>query len=449
MNDNERQLLTNAFTMRRELIQKLLDDTRNLDLECGYPDSISVADYQRMYDRNGVSTRVAELLPNECWNVVPEIAEDEKETETEFEKTWKELDRKFHFCHYLHRLDVLSGVGQYGVLLIGLNDGKKLSEEVKADKCELTYLKPFSEYFISIGTKEKDVSSPRYGLPVTYLIKSENLDGTLDAVTTTSVHWTRVIHVADNRGVSDVYGIPRMQSVYNYLLDLKKLLGGSAEMFWKGGFPGYAFEVNKERSAALTPEEKTELRTEFLNFSNKLQRYIALVGITAKSLEMQVADPKGHFDTQIKAIGITLGVPYRIFMGSEEAKIASQTDTKTWSRRVSQRQVNYLTPLVVRPFVDRLIELGIMPEPKEYVVKWPSLDEIDPKDAATIAKDKTESLSKYVTTGTDTVIPPFQFLTLVMGFTKDEAEAIIKEAESYQDDREDEEDLDEDENDED
>lgn len=452
MNNDEREMMNNAFTLRRELIQKLLDETRDLDLECGYPAAIATVDYNDVYNRNGVGSRVVELMPEECWNVFPEIEEDDEPAETTFETAWKELEKKFHVCNYLQRLDVLSGVGQFGVLLVGVSDGKQLNEPIDGvsdgrnkkakKKLQLTYLRPFSEFFIDIKEKEKDVASPRYGLPTMYSVKTENLDGTL-ASTTTDIHWTRVVHAADNRTVSETYGVPRMKRVYNYLLDLKKLLGGSAEMFWKGGFPGYAFEVDKERKKALTVAEKKELREEFLNFSNKLQRYIALVGITAKSLHPQVADPKAHFEVQLKAISITLGVPYRVFMGTEEAKLAGGQDVKMWNRRVGKRQESYLTPMMIRPFVDRLIELGILPEPKQYLVKWPKLDEVDPKDSAVIAKDKTESLAKYVVSGADEIMPPFQFLTTVMGYDDEEAKTIIKEIEKWLKDTEPEEDLEE------
>ena len=39
-----------------------------------------------------------------------------------------------------------------------------------------------------------------------------------------------------------------------------------------------------------------------------------------------------------------------------------------------ERQEGYLTPFVIRPFVDRLIALGVLPTPEEgYIVFWPDL----------------------------------------------------------------------------
>ena len=321
--------------------------------------------------------------------------------------------------------------------MLGLSDGLNLNEEVQSSNLELLYVKPLSHYVIEIKERENDVTSPRYSLPKFYSLKTESVDGELSAGET-MVHHSRIVHIADNRLTSDVYGTPRAQNVYNYLLDLKKLLGGSAEMFWKGAFPGIAFEANPERTKSLTTAEKTALRTEFLAYTNSLQRYMALVGVTVRNLEVQVADPASHFTTQLKAIGITLGVPYRKLLGSEEAKLASNEDTKTWNKRVVKRQHDYVSPMVIRPFIDRLIELGVLSEPKEYEIKWPSIEELDPKDSATVLKDRTEAMVKYVSGGVDVLMSPQVFLTEEMGFSDDEAQAIIDEAEVWVDDKVDE-----------
>ena len=425
------------YTMRREIIDALTNSNRDIDLECGYPTNIKVEDYQKLFNRNGIGSRIIRLWPEESWLVVPEIIETDDATETAFEKEWKELEKQFNLYSNLLRVDTLSGIGCFGALLLGLSDGLNLNEEIQSNSLELLYVKPLSHYVIEIKERENDVTSPRYSLPKFYSLKTESVDGELSAGET-MVHHSRIVHIADNRMTSDVYGMPRAQNVYNYLLDLKKLLGGSAEMFWKGAFPGIAFEANPERTKSLTTAEKTALRTEFLAYTNSLQRYMALVGVTVRNLEVQVADPASHFMTQLKAIGITLGVPYRKLLGSEEAKLASNEDTKTWNKRVVKRQHDYVSPMIIRPFIDRIIELGVLPEPKEYEIKWPSIEELDPKDSATVLKDRTEAMVKYVSGGVDVLMPPQIFLTEEMGFSDDEAQAIIDEAEVWVDDKVDE-----------
>ena len=343
----------------------------------------------------------------------------------------------------LHRVDVLSGIGRFGVLLLGLDDGKKLNEPIEGvdletgkgegqsgiPKRKLIYLRPFDESVVDVSKKELDTSNARYGKPVTYSIKFED-DSGMGSSKTKEVHWTRIIHIVDNRGSSELYGAPRMKRVFNRLLDIKKVLGGSAEMFWKGGFPGLSFEVNPDVGA------DTELDTESIKeqvelYQKGLQRYLATRGLTVKSLTPQVADPVNHILSQIRAIGISLNIPYRILLGSEQAELASSQDIKTWNKRMAKRQNIYLTPLIIRPFIDRLIAAGVLPRVEEYHVNWPDLDTPSDKDKADVALTRTEAFQKYGVGGVDQLIPPREYLTTIVRLTVDEADAIVKAAGLY------------------
>ena len=269
--------------------------------------------------------------------------------------------------------------------------------------------------------KEADVNSPRFGFPTMYTMEFE---GTASSETqvTKEVHWTRVIHIADGRESSEINGTPRMQPVYNRLLDLRKILGGSGEMFWKGGFPGLSFESESEPGD--TAIDFDSLKTQMDSYMNGMQRYLATEGMTVKSLAPQVASPKEHVETNMRNIAISMGVPYRIFLGTEEAKLASAQDMRTWNKRIAARQTNYVSPYIIKPFVDRMIIFGILPEPTEYTVDWPDLNAPTDEDKATVAKILTEAISKYVAGGVDALIPPMEFLTTILGMSQEEVEAI-------------------------
>ncbi len=43
-------VLNELFTLRQDMINKLLNPTRDLNYACGYPDSISTSDYQALYE---------------------------------------------------------------------------------------------------------------------------------------------------------------------------------------------------------------------------------------------------------------------------------------------------------------------------------------------------------------------------------------------------------------
>jgi len=447
--DATEMLVANAHLLRSELLTKLLNPGKDINLECGYPDSIAITDYKKLYARNGIAKRVVRILPEETWALPPTVYETEEADETEFEKVWKALQKEKKVFHYLQRIDVLSGIGEFGILLLGIDDGKELSEAVeginevtgeKTGKSEhkLIYLKPFDQTSVTIKTKEISTASPRYGFPKTY---SVSFGGTETSNTQMSkiVHWTRILHIADNRETSEIYGRPRMEPVYNRLLDIRKILGGSGEMFWKGGFPGLSFETQPEVEDLDTESIKDQMEL----YMAGMQRYLAMEGITVKSLSPQVSSPKEHIESNMRNIAISLGIPYRIFLGTEEAKLASAQDITTWNKRLSQRQENYVSPYIIRPFVERLIAFGILPEVKGYIVDWPDLNAPTDEDKANVAKSLTEAMSKYVSAGVDTLIPPMEYLTMVLGFTQEEAEAIEKAALKYTAEQEEEEEIEE------
>ncbi|MBA7692213.1 hypothetical protein ES703_100776 [subsurface metagenome] len=72
-----------------------------------------------------------------------------------------------------------------------------------------------------------------------------------------------------------------------------------------------------------------------------------------------------------------------------------------------------------------------MPTVEEYFVDWPDLNAPSDKEKAEVSKNKTEALAKYVAGGVDTLIPPKEFLMMVMGMSEEEAEVIMKAAEEH------------------
>lgn len=418
--------LRNELTTRSELLSSMLNVGKDINFSCGYPESISIIDYRNIYDREGLAQRVVNILPKGSWSINPEIKENENARDTDFEKAWKELEEKFQIYSYLQRADILSGIGRFGVLLLGLSDGLELSEEVVDTGLELLYLRPFDESVVEVLKTETDVASPRFGFPTQYSIKFEatNSQNTSTA-TTKTVHWTRVLHLADNLETSEVYGVPRMKPVYNRLLDVRKILSGSGEMFWKGAFPGFSFEIDK--TIKNPTMDTASIRTEMLNYSSGLQRYLALEGVTAKALEMQVSDPGPHLTAQLQYIALTLEIPLRIFLGSEQAKLASTTDKETWNDRLANRQTSYNGPRILRPLITMLQGYGILPK-TVYKIVWADLNVPTDKDKAEVGEIETKAMAMYVSSGMDSLIGPKEFFMIVLRKTEEEAEAIEKSA---------------------
>lgn len=453
-------LTNNSSThlLRHEVLRRLIqgDNDRDIDVACGYTLSISKDDFQSMYDRRGIAERVVKIYPEECWSIQPEIYETEDSAETLFEKEWKALQRNKHVLSYLSRIDILSGIGDFGILFLGISDGETdLSKPIKGidEKTgkttgtlayDLLYLKPFTESVVEIDTLETDPTSPRYGYPKIYSVMFKELEGSnsnKNVSTTKKIHWTRVIHIADNREMSDVRGKPRMKACFDYLTDIRKVLGGSGEMFWKGGFPGISLEVvpnNEGITPVIDADTKEDIQDELEKFYANLQRYVLVQGMTVKSLQPQVSDPTSHIRANLQAIAITLGVPMRIFMGSEEAKLASSTDKETWNSRILNRQNGYISPFIIRPFIDRCMQLGILPEVEEYYIDWPDLNTPSDKEQAEVQNITTEALAKYVQGDVAMLVPPEEFFTHILKMDSEVVKQIQTAAEQYQDEFEEE-----------
>jgi hypothetical protein len=443
------QLLANVLWSRRDFLRGAGDVRRDYNAECGYPEAPGPEDYQALYDREPVAARVVEVLPRESWQVQPQVYEvEDAETVTPFEQAWDALGRQLRGEHsyyqdeagspvweVLRRADEQSGIGSYGVILLGLDDGadpRQSAVPTAGGDRRLLYLQVFPEAAATVTAAEEDPHDRRYGQPTAYTLRladpraNAGLGPGLGAASQV-VHWTRVVHIADNLTTSSVYGVPRMQSVYNRLADLRKLYGGSAEMYWRGAFPGFTFELPAELvDRKLDDPQKVKDAME--DWSNGLQRYLALQGWSAKSLAPQVVDPSPQINVQVEAICVKLGIPVRIFKGSERGELASSQDDAAWNDRLRQRQREHVTPRVIVPFVDRLIWLGVLPRPAGYSVFWPDLTSQTEAEKAAVAAQKTAALAQYVGGQVEAVVPPLDYLTRILGMDEEEAAAILEGA---------------------
>ena len=156
------RIINNVTTLSRSgsFVDTFLNRGIDINHECRYPDTIDIDSYKRLYKRNGTANRVVKLWPEESWAMDPEIIENENVEETKFEKAWKKVSIESRALHYLKRVDRLSGIGEFGILLIGIDDGKELNEPVEGinvktgeststTERKILYLKPFDQSVIS------------------------------------------------------------------------------------------------------------------------------------------------------------------------------------------------------------------------------------------------------------------------------------------------------------
>jgi len=422
--DEQLKGLASALLGRSQIMARMgksFGTARDIYLALGYTKTPIYADYEARFKRQDVAKRIVKAPVSATWKGRPKITEVEKK-ETQFEKDWGALVKEKNIFHHLIRLDVLAGIGDYAILLLGFDDGENISEKLNSNSKELLYLQPYSEQNASVGKWVEDTTDPRYGMPEAYTLQLSQEAGS-SKTRVIEAHHSRVIHAAEGMLESNVRGTPRLECVLNRLQDLELVSGGSAEMFWRGAFPGYGFVADKD--AQIIGQAMTDLEDEIEEYVHGLKRYLRIQGMTITELSSQVSDPSKHIDVYLSLISAATGIPRRILTGSERGELASTQDKKNWAERIDERREDYAEPVVLRPFVDKMIEAGVVAEPSsgDYTVEWPDVYSESEKERAEISEIKAKALAVYVNAmGADVVVPPDIFLMRFLGFTQEEVD---------------------------
>lgn len=406
---------------------------RDLFQALGYPQSTSLKyeDYFNKYDRLDIAAAIINRPVGATWRGGVDIVESDDDNDTPLEIAWKELDKRLSLHSKFTRLDKLTGIGRYGILLLGLDDVQTNQDFKKpvTNKRKLLYVKPLSEQSAVIDSFVENATDARFGQPLLYKITTS--DPNTQANTNIVVHWSRVIHVADGLLESETFGTPRLKPVLNRLFDIEKIVGGSGEMFWRGARPGYQGVVGED--ATITPTMQTDLQDQIDEYEHNLRRMLVNAGIEFKSLDMQIADPSKHLDVQVQMVSAETGIPKRILTGSERGELASSEDRDNWFELIEARRDDFATPIIVMAFIDRMILFGVLPAPKdEYSVVWTDLWAPSDKEKAEIGKTLAQALAFYTQNiETMAVIPPEAFLKHILGLSDEKVKMILEELKGH------------------
>ncbi len=260
---------------------------RDIYQALGYPDVINKTDYYPRYKRQDMAKAVIDRPVKASWKGEIQVVETNTPATTTFEQGWVDLNKQFKgkLKNILMRCDKLTGLGRYSILFFGLDDVKKVEDYQKPVKkgAKLVYLKPLSEVSAPIVEYVTNVNDPRYGLPLHYNVSAATTDSEVSNVSVSyKVHYTRVLHLVENVLENESLGTPRLEAIWNRLLDLEKIVGGDAEMFWRGAKPGYTGEVNPEYTMSATA--RTDLQNQIDEYEHGLRRILINDGIKYQAL---------------------------------------------------------------------------------------------------------------------------------------------------------------------
>ncbi len=262
----------------------------------------------------------------------------------------------------------LSGTDQqyFGVQF---GPSEAMGDSPSASKHKLLFLRAFDESLVQIVRWEWNIRNPRFGQPVMYRVTLNDPrvqhSGVGLPMATVFVHWSRVLHLCDtnlNAVSSRVAAMPRMQPSLNNLLGLRKLYMSGPEGYYRSCISLLKF-ITHESLGGDVNVDMGEVQDTYEQALNGMQRVLTGKGGDWNYITPNVVDPAPHIDKQLEAICIQLGIPVRVFKGSERGELASSQDDASWNDRLKQRQQHYITPRIIVPFIDRLIGIGVLPKP--------------------------------------------------------------------------------------
>lgn len=345
---------------------------RDLWAACGYDRTLLLRQYRERYNRGDVASRIIEAFPDATWRGTGEdfvFDSDDPEVATPFEQAWNRLNTRLKVWSVFRRADVLAGLGHYSVILIGAPGNYNEPLPTNLGERGVIFLQPFCQEDAPITRYVEDTSDPRYGEPLEYTLRrtavlrrgNEFTRVPLGEQLSRQVHWTRTIHVADGALDDTVFGLPRLERVWNRLDDLDKVVGGGSEAFWLRVHRG--FQLNADPEIEFEPAETQALNAQVEEFLHGMSRFIKTRGVDMKEFGSDV----DKFDTNVASlIGLVSAatkIPQRILLGSERGQLASEQDDHNWASRVQDRRVAFAEPVIVRPFIERLVKHGVLPAP--------------------------------------------------------------------------------------
>jgi len=377
--------------------------SRDLYQVFGYKTSLEFEDFLAKYIRDGMAKRVINAYANSTWAEGAVVKGGEP-----FDAQWKELVRNYHIWNMLQRLDKLCGLGRYAVLLVGFDDGASLETpvtpvtEIGGVARKVIYLQPYTEKSASILKFVTDTTNPRFGLPEIYEInlldpaqevvlggskqrpypapQPDGRTGIPSIGSSVKVHHSRVLHVAEDLLENNVFGIPRLSAIFNYLDDLLKVSGGSSENYWLSANRGVQVDVDKE--IELTPEDAQDLSDEIEQWQHELRRFVRTRGVKINPLKGEFVNSDSTFRMLVALISGATGIPQRVLLGSEVGQLASEQDRANWADRVQERRADFAEPHVLLPLIKLLADAGALPQPQNLEVEWPRAFKMSPLERA-------------------------------------------------------------------
>ena len=377
------------FGGRRDLIRTL-----------GYLEQPQFNDFWE-YSLRGLGARIVEVFPKDTWAIPPTIQEnDEPGAVTAFEQDWEHLVEDFDIWGHFYDLDLMAQIGEYGVLLFGLEGVEDyavpVTNQTRGNGPEsLRYLRVYRQNRADIMEWNQDEYTREYGTPAMYRMRTVQ---TAPQGTTIDhqffVHPSHTIHFADNTREGRILGAPILLRVIDELFNLMKQGGGLSEMIWRDGKRRIVAALRDGIQSSDVPEEQ---RRKIEAFAHDMTDFLRVGGMDINTIGGQVPNNEGNMLRLMQVIAGILDYPMRRLFGSEQGQLATEQDNRMANARILARYNRICVPRIIRPFIERMIDLGVLRPPQQpYQILLPDLLALSPGEQADVDRRYVQNIRDYV-----------------------------------------------------
>lgn len=380
------------------------DTLHNIYLDFGYPAKLTFNNYWNMYRRFGIAKNVVELPVDTGWVTPPTIEGSDSLT--------KEIDKlinDFKMWQRVKGLDKRQRVGRYAGMYMRVKDNKKPSEPIEGQfngLASLVEMMPLYESQLEVKESNKDPQSEEYGNPILYEYSgSVEGDRNEEINNTLTIHASRIIIASEDADAGWIYGVSSLESVYNSLMDLRKVIGAGAEGFYKNAAQNIVFELKDAASAKNNAELLNKFNDHYDEFShNRFRRAMWTPGLQATVLNSELTNPKEYFMVALNDVAAGSKIGATILIGQQTGKLASTEDSNNFLSTIQSRRMNFMTDLVA-DVIDWMMNTGILKK-EEYEIQWDDLLARSDVEKMVSAKEMAETNNKQFLSGQSVPFSP-------------------------------------------
>lgn len=396
----------------------------------GYPNSINFQSCLDMYKNSGIAQKIVKALTDEVWANPPMIKAVENDSSSHvFADDYRKFSRRVNLEQVFREAEILAKIGRFSVIYLGIDSGSGTESPVEGIDSfdDIEYVKAFGEDAVSVEELNSDLTSPYYGTPEIYRFK-ESLGEVPDRFKRDCrdifVHRTRMTHIVYSDLGQQVWGEYYLQPIFPKLIDLNKVVGGGANMFWLNGRGGISVDF-KEGFAPPSDKVKKEahfreIQESYADYSEGIKRLIVSHGLEYNPINHVLPSPKPFFEALMGFICGTYGIPWRMLLGTEQGSQSSTEDRNNFEQTVTKYRSSFSEPVVLRGFINHALELGAYAGYADYAVEWNQLYGLSEIDEMEILAKKMEMIEKYAASdGAIALIPPEQFLDVFLKLPED------------------------------